>query len=209
MESTIPLLERYHAGDPTVLETILAQHYDWLWRFVSRNMGDHLRAFETSEDVVQEVLRQLIEHGPAFVPQDDSQFRRLVGTIVLNRLRDRNDHARAARRDRRREASGEREPISRIGVAAPSTDGPSQAAIRKEEASCLELALELMPPDDAYIIRRRRWDGAEFHEIGEELGLKPDAVQKRHVRSVAKLGGMIRRLEAGDLSGLAPDPLVF
>lgn len=207
MDSTIAQLERYHSGHADALDAILAQHRDWLWSYVRRNMGNHLRALETSEDVVQDVLRTLIERGPAFVPQDDSQFRRLVATIVLNRLRDRNDYIRAARRDRNRELSGEAGQISRIGAAAPSVDSPSQAAIRNEEASFLELALELLPSDDAHIIRRRRWDGAEFEEIAAEVEMTPTAVQRRHLRAVTKLGAMIRKLEVGDLSELAPDPL--
>ncbi len=206
-ESTIPLLERYHSGDTATLDAILAHHRDWLWSYVRRNMGAHLRALETSEDVVQDVLRSLIERGPAFIPQDDSQFRRLVATIVLNRLCDRNDYVRAARRDRRRELSGEAGQISRIGAAAPSVDSPSRAAIRNEEASFLELALELLPPDDAHIIRRRRWDEAEFEEIAAEIDSTAAAVQRRHLRAVTKLGGMIRKLEVGDLSELPPDPV--
>jgi DNA-directed RNA polymerase specialized sigma24 family protein len=63
------------------------------------------------------------------------------------------------------------------------------------------------PSDDAYIIRRRRWDGAEFETIAQELDMKSDAVQKRHVRSIVKLGALMRRLEAGDMTGLEEDPL--
>lgn len=206
MASTIELLESFHSGDNDALETLLETHRGWLWSYVSRNMGDHLRALETSEDVVQDVLRQLLERGPAFIPQDESQFRRLVATIVLNRLRDRNDYVRAARRDRAREASGDL-AISRIGATADSVESPSRVAVRNEEARLLELALELLPSDDAHIVRRRRWDEAEFAEIGVELDMKPETVQKRHVRAVAKLGGLMRQLESGDMSGLAEDPL--
>lgn len=206
-QSTIQLLESFHAGDARALDALLAQHRDWLWSYVSRNMGQHLRGLETSEDVVQDVLRALIERGPAFVPQDDSQFRRLVATIVLNRLRDRNDYVRAARRDFRRDLSGEAGQVSRIGMATPSVDSPSQAVVRKEEAGFLQLALELLPPDDAHIIRRRRWDEAGFDEIASELELTPAAVQRRHLRAITKLGALIRMLEAGDLSSLPPDPL--
>lgn len=206
-QSTSQLLESFHGGDSSALDEILARHRDWLWSYVRRKMGNHLRALETSEDVVQDVLRKLIERGPRFVPQDDSQFRRLVATIAMNRLRDQNDYVRAARRDRNREVQSSVGHVSRIGCAAPSVDSPSQAAIRKEESSFLELALEVIDPDDAHIIRRRRWDGAEFQEIAEELSMTAAAVQKRQVRAIAKLGGIMGRLQAGDLSDLAEDPL--
>ncbi|MFT4542109.1 MAG: RNA polymerase sigma factor (sigma-70 family) [Planctomycetota bacterium] len=204
VDSNASLLESYHTGDSSALDTILLQNRDWLWSYVRRKMGHRLRSLESSEDVVQDVLRKLIEQGPAFIPTDESQFRRLVGTIVLNRLRDRHDYMHAARRDRDRVAAGE--PISRIGVAAPSVNSPSRVVGRKEEVRLLELALELLPSDDSHIIRRHRWDGASFEEIGAELEMTASAVQKRHVRSVAKLGGLIRSLEAGDLSAF-PDPL--
>ncbi len=201
------LLERYHSGESRVLDELIARHRGWLWSYVSRQMGEHLRALESSEDVVQDVLRALIERGPAFIPQDDSQFRRLVATMVLNRLRDRNDFVRAARRDRNREVGGAEGQVSRIGIAAPSVDAPSRVAMRDEEVNLLGLALELMPSDDAHIIRRRRWDEAEFEEIAGELEMTAAAVQRRHLRALTKLGGLIRMLEAGDLSALPPDPL--
>ncbi|MFT5152131.1 MAG: RNA polymerase sigma factor (sigma-70 family) [Planctomycetota bacterium] len=206
-QTTTSLLENYHSGDASALDAILAQHRDWLWSYVRRNMGKHLRALETSEDIVQDVLRSLIERGPAFVPQDDSQFRRLVATIVLNRLRDRNDYVNAARRDMRRDLSGSAGQVSRIGAAAPSVDSPSQAAVRNEQVEFLELALELLPSEDAYILRRRRWDEASFDEIALEIESTGAAVQRRHLRAITKLGGLIRMLEAGDLSSLVPDPL--
>ncbi|MFT4537789.1 MAG: RNA polymerase sigma factor (sigma-70 family) [Planctomycetota bacterium] len=207
MESTIPLLEKFYAGDTSALDALLASHLGWLRNYVSRKMSNQLRVLETSEDVVQEVLSSLLERGPAFVPEDDSQFRRLIGTIVLNRLRDRNDYVCAARRDWRRRAGGDAGHVSRIGVAAESLDSPSMAAMRSEEAGHLHLAIELLPPDDAHIILRRRWDGAEFEDIGRELDMTGAAVQRRHLRAVRKLGTMLRNLKDGDLTELEEDPV--
>lgn len=204
--STPDLLHSYRAGDASALDALLAKHRDWLWSYVSRHMGDHLRAFEASEDVVQDVLRALIERGPAFVPADDGQFRRLAATLVLNRLRDRNDYARAACRDRALEATRIDGQVSRLGAVARSVDQPARQAERREQVGHVALALDLMPPDDAHVIRRRRWDGASFQEIGSELGISDDAAQKRHVRAMTRLGGLLKKLEKGDLSFL-PDPL--
>ncbi len=203
--STVELLQRHRRGDSGALGELLVRHRDWLWSYVRRRMGAELRRYEASEDVVQDVLRKLIEQGPAFAPQDDDQFRRLVATIVLNRLRDRHDWVHAAKRARADARGLDPLEISRIGVAAASVDQPSRAAERAEEAGFVNLALQLIDPDEAHLIRLRDWEGLEFAQIGIQLDIEPDAARMRFQRAVRRLGGMIKRLQEGDLHELAPD----
>jgi RNA polymerase sigma factor (sigma-70 family) len=198
-DETSTLLERYHAGEETALAAILERHGAWLRRYVSRRMGGVHRRFETSEDVVQDVFCKLIRHGPAFVPADDDQFRLIVGTIVLNRLRDRWRWARAGVRDPDREAS---RPVSRVGLAADSENRPDRLAGEGERRALLELAMELIDPGDAHLIRSHDWDGKDFSVLGEELGIKADAARMRYTRAVQGLGKMARRLRSGDLRDL-------
>jgi len=200
------LLERFHTtGDDDALGLLLERHRGWLWSYVRRHMWGAHRAFETSEDVVQDVLMRLLRQGPKFIPENEDTFRRLVATIVLNRLHDRYEWARAERRDKGREAGADALAITRLSPAADSIDSPSQVAGRNEEENLVRLALELIDPDDALAIESRQFQGLEFEAVGERLGVSGDTARKRFNRAVQNLGTMVKNLRNGHYDRLAPD----
>ena len=203
--STKALLERSWSGDSAAVEALIQQNHDWLWRYVRRRMGQDLRRFETSEDVVQDVLRKLIQRGPRFVPRNEEDFRRLVATIVINRLTDRHDWVHAARRDRRQEEQADARDWTHVGFAAPSKDAPSRVVAREEEQALLDLAMELMDPEDAYLIRLRNWEDLSWKDVGARLAIDANTARMRFSRAVVRLGEMTRRISTGDVSHLAPD----
>ncbi len=204
--SSVRLLELYHAEkDSRALDLLLARHRAWLWAYVRRYMSPAHRAFKASEDVVQDVLRRLIEKGPAFIPRDDDEFRRLVATIVLNEFRNKHDWIHAAKRTRAREHRIESSGISRIGIAANSASSPSNVAARREEGDFLQLALLLIPPDDAHVIRLREWEGLDFATIGAELGVAEGSARMRFHRAVQRMGNVAKDLRHGRLDEIAPD----
>jgi RNA polymerase sigma-70 factor (ECF subfamily) len=201
----VRLLARAHEGEESALDELVARQRDWLWRYVRRHMNPGLRAFETSEDVLQDVLYNLFRRGPVFVPRNEGEFRRLVATIVLNRLADRHAWARAERRDKGREAALQRSDGQVHEPATSSVQGVSRVAMQREEHSQVQLALELLDPDDARIIRLRKYDELEYAAIAEAEGIAADAARMRYNRALRKLGAMIRRVEEGSFEGLAPD----
>jgi RNA polymerase sigma factor (sigma-70 family) len=186
-------------------QRLLERHRPWLWKYVSRHMSAGQRAFETSEDVVQDVLRRLLEQGPAFIPQDEDQFRRLVATVVLNHLRNRHDWIHAAKRSPGQGKAQDSDAISRIGVAAHSKHSPSRIAARREEEGFLHLALTLIDPEDAQVIRLKEWQGSSYAAIGQELGVAEGTARMRFRRAVQRMGAMAKRLMEGNLKDLAPD----
>ena len=46
----------------------------------------------------------------------------------------------------------------------------------------MRLGLDLLAPEDSDLIIEHHWEGRSFGEIGERLGISPDAVRMRHVR---------------------------
>ena len=119
-DSSVQLLARAHDGDAEAVDALIARHRDWLWSYVRRHMNDGLRHFEASEDVVQDVLRKLIQRGPRFIPRNDDEFRRLVATIVINRLRDRHDWVNAGVRQGGEERIEADDAPTHIGLRADS-----------------------------------------------------------------------------------------
>ena len=202
---SVDLLRSAYGGDRKALNDLLALHRGWLWSYVRRHMGAGLRAFETSEDVVQDVLRNLILRGPHIIPRHEDDFRRFVATIVVNRLIDRHEWIHADRRSRGQECGQDEVDGALRGAADRSQETPSRVAIRKEESDQVELALQLIDPDEAHLIRLREWEGLSFDEIGTRVGATSDTARKGFGRAVRSLGRMLRKLDSGDLSDLAPD----
>lgn len=199
---SVVLLDSARRGDAQALEQLVERHREWLWAYVRRHMGEHLRRFEASEDVVQEALRRLLQQGPAFVPRDDDEFRRVVAVIVLNRLRDQHRWARVRGRELGGASLDADGAATRIGIAARTQDRPSQVVARNEEEALVRLALELLDPDDTAVLRLRSMEGLAFAAVGERLGIEPDAARMRFNRAMGRLGAMMARIEEGRLEEL-------
>lgn len=189
----LDLLEQYHTGAPRALELLIERLRPWLWSYVRSKMGPALRVGETSEDVVHEVLLKIFQKGPGFLPRTDDQLKRLVAAIALNRLRDRHDWISV-----RREVN---HAVSHIG----DDSTPSQRARHLEEAGLLEVALQVLDPEDALIIHERNWENLDFREISRRRDIAEDAARMRFNRAVRRLGRLVRQLESGDLDDIAPD----
>ena len=63
----------------------------------------------------------------------------------------------------------------------------------------MRLALELLDPEDRQLIVLRQWDNLEFNEIGEKMGLAPDAARMRFNRALPKLAMKVQQLQRGQI----------
>ncbi|MBK8233192.1 MAG: hypothetical protein IPK72_22065 [Candidatus Eisenbacteria bacterium] len=72
--STLELLDRWHAGDKAALLVLIERHAPWLKRYVGRQMTEKLRRFDTSEDVVQSILYNLLRYTPPSGPRTNVGF---------------------------------------------------------------------------------------------------------------------------------------
>lgn len=200
-DSSLKYLKRWHGGDEAALEALIRCHRPWVRSFVRQRLGDHLRGVHDSEDVVQEVLASLFRSGPAFLPENEAQFRALIARIVQNCICNLSDHLTAARRDRRRTSPIDSVAISVIGSSRAPTR-PDEHAARTEEEGHLRLAMELIEPDDKEILVMRDWESSSFRTIACELSIDEKSATRRYHRAVARLGRMTRKLQAGDLDDL-------
>ena len=202
--STTPeLVESYHRDrDDHLLLELYERHRDWVHGYVRRRMTDVHRKLDASEDVVQETFMALFRQGPAFVPPDDDTFRRLVGTIVVNRLHNRFRFLTAQRRDHRQEAGNAALEVSHLAPSIDSAEAPARAVEAAEERQLVALALELIDPDDAEVVRLRNDDDLGFAEIAERLGIGAGAARMRFNRALLRVGEVANRLAEGNYEGL-------
>jgi RNA polymerase sigma-70 factor (ECF subfamily) len=197
------LLERHLAGDRDALDTLVRKNRGWLHGVARMKLCEPLRAVGDSEDVVQAVMLDLLQYGPAFVPANDRQFRGLLARMVLNRVLEIARYGRADCRDLARARALQSGEISRIGPRERSSARPDRHAEAREEAAHVQVALSLLDPEDRLIIDLHRYDGLGFADIGARLGIQTKAANKRFARAVRRLGAELRRLRTGDLDELA------
>jgi RNA polymerase sigma factor (sigma-70 family) len=191
VDETLALLRRCHAGDRQALGEILERDLPWIRAQVEARLGAALRARVEGEDVVQQALLAALRHGPRFLVADQRQFRALLARIVENTLRKEHRFARQQRRD-----AGREEPLpsgSVVDLDAQATR-PSLAATRSEHRALVQLALELLPPQDREVVWLRQWEQQSFAAIGERLGLSEDATRMRFQRALGALAHLVARI---------------
>lgn len=201
---TMTLLDRWTAGDPDALLELVQLHASWLRRHVSRKMSAKMRKFDTSEDVVQSVMLNLLRGGPAFRPANAAQFRGLVARAVFNRLCELHDYCGRQARDPGREQALPSQP-SQFSVSIPSSADPGRQVSAREERDFVALALDQIDPEFRRLIVWRDFDGLSFAEIGERLSLSEEGVRSRYRRALGKLKLMTQQLREGRLDDLIED----
>jgi RNA polymerase sigma-70 factor (ECF subfamily) len=196
-DPTLQLLEEWHRGDERSLARLVEQHLPWLREQVDRRLGPALRQQGEVEDYLQDAMLDFLRDAPRFVVRDGTQFRALLGRVLENTLRDRNDWFRAKRRDLARKAPLPTESVLSLDPALQRSTTPSRDATRNEVRDWVRLALELLEAEDRKIILLREYEGRSFVEIGTELGMTANAVRMRWVRAVARLAEVMKELRGG------------
>lgn len=195
------LLDAWYQGDRGALVTLVERHAPWLRSHVRRKMSTKMRRFETSEDVVQSVLLNLLRFGPAFRPANELQFRALIAKAVCNRLCELHDYANAQARDPDQvEPFASRSAPLELGGA--SSEQPSRQAGDAEERDFIRWALLLIEPDDKRVIHWHDFEGREFGEIARLSDISEDAARSRYRRALIRLRAQVDDLKGGQLEKL-------
>lgn len=194
---TRDLLVRLHGGDREALETLLLQHLPWIEAQVRNRLGPVVRQDGETLDFVQEAMLDALRSGPRFVVESPDRFRALLLRIVENNVLDRVRYLQREQRDRRRHRGAASDSVLQLDEPVRSVTDPGDAASRNERVAWLQLALELLEPEDREAIRLREWDGLSFAEVGERLGVSEEAARKRYTRALPKLAQKVDALRRG------------
>lgn len=205
-DATPALLARWHAGEEAALSELVALHLPWLRDHVDHRLGAFLRRHADPDDYLQDIVLDFLRDAPRFQVRDGQQLRGLLVRVAENTLRDRNDWFRAKRRDLARNAPLPTESVLALDPALQRSTTPSRDATRTEMRDWVRLGLELLPPEDRKILVAREYDDRSFVDIGDEIGMTPNAVRMRWVRAVARLADVMQSLRAGQLPVAEPAP---
>jgi len=197
-ETTV-LLQRWNSGDARALQALLEAHLPWIRAHIHQRLGGLLRAKEETTDIVQDALLEFLRYGPRFECSSEAQLRFLLGRIAENVLRDRHDFYTRRRRQAARETPLPEDSVLILDPGAREVTRPDDALERKQWQAWVRLALELLDPEDRQLIVLRQWDNLEFNEIGEKMGIAPDAARMRFNRALPKLAMKVQQLQRGQI----------
>lgn len=195
-DSTSACLQRALAGDLDARAELLQRHVARLRAFVRPRLGARLRARESSQDVVQSVLREAwtgFERLPARETRlDRSGFARWLLRAADNKLKSRGRFWSRQRRSAAREepAADER----RLGeLAARDLATPSRALVAREELERVERAFATLPPVWREVVVLVRLQGLSHEQAARRLGRTPSATRTLLSRALARLATELER----------------
>lgn len=154
------LLRRIARGQEDALAELIRRYQGRLYQLAFRLLKDPSEA----EDALQEIFLKVYEHAGRFEPVStvSAWLHRITANHCLNRLR--------ARRPA--------DPLDNGGAAMlPAAEAnPLEALEEKELSKKLERLLTEMPERQSQALMLKQFGGLSYQEIGELMGLSPDAV---------------------------------
>jgi RNA polymerase sigma factor (sigma-70 family) len=186
------LVRAARAGDRISFEGLLRRSEERLVRLVRARMGDVLRGFEESSDLVQSALAEAVRSLPRFEYSGEGSFLRWLSTIVEHKIR---HHLRDLQRKRRDPARLGAEPMT--GIPGNVTT-PSEAAMGRELEERYAAALDQLEPAEQEVLLLHLDLGCSHAEIADALGApSPEAVRKRIARALVRLEQAMHRGGSG------------
>ena len=191
-DSTSVLLRRARSGDANALGRLLERHIARLEAFVARRISPGLRRQESSQDLVQSILREALRDFPRATPVDVGAFRAWLFVAADRKLKGRGRFWRRERRDPARElrldgaADTELSSKARPQLAGQDTT-PSRNASAREEIGRLVRAFASLPPDWREVILLARVENLSHAQIAARLGRSELATRSLLSRALARL----------------------
>ena len=197
-DGTLRLLQAWSRGNQDALRELLRLHLPWIRERVHQRLGRALRQRGDTDDFLHEAVLEVLRYTPRFLVGDGDAFRRLLGRIVENMLRDQHEFFARQRRALAREDPLPDDSVLCLDARARTATSPSQAAARDEEQTWLRLALELLAPEDRDVIVLREYERLAFAEVGARLGVAENAARMRFQRALARLAAVVEKLRRGE-----------
>ena len=146
------------------IRSALDRHERPLVRYATRITGD----VEQARDVVQETFLKIYKARDRYRPDAkfSSYMLRIAANICLSRLR----------RKRPLRLGGESDDGS-IEHADEETVQPSEALLSGELKERVRAAVDMLPDRQRMAILLNKFEGLDYTEVGEHLGLSPSATK--------------------------------
>jgi RNA polymerase sigma-70 factor (ECF subfamily) len=199
-DTTQTCLARALAGDAQARGELLERHMARLRAFVRPRLGARLRARESSQDVVQSVVREALRGMDGFELREaggSEGFARWLLRVADSKLKSRGRFWNRLRRSAATDApAGGLDTGDLADRGAPS---PSGAARSREELLRLEAAFATLPPAWREVVVLVRLQGLGHAEAARRMGRTESATRTLLSRALARLA---TELEGPDGNGV-------
>lgn len=175
MRETIELVQKAQTGDRAAMEEVLERYYPRVLGVVRARLGQKLRRYVESADVVQDTMGQVVKDFDVVEMRDEEALIRWISFLVENRIRDTAKFFGARKRGSGQVAerlvtgldSEERPLDARLVDDAPS---PPEKAARSEARESLEEGLASLSAEHREILERKAAQET-WSQIAEAMGL--------------------------------------
>jgi len=195
------MLSRLKSGDDEALAELFSQHRERLWRMVHFRLNRRLQGRVDTEDILQEAYLAAAKRVPHFAEESSTSFFIWLRMIVMQTLIDvHRRHLGAQMRDAGREIAirgcrySQTTSISMVARLVGHLTSPTQAALREEVSTQLEMALETMDPIDREVLALRHFEELTNSEVAEALDIQQKAASIRYVRAIKRLKGILSQM---------------
>jgi RNA polymerase sigma-70 factor (subfamily 1) len=188
VDDTADLVRRAQAGQRPALDTLFGRFRPTVLDLARRRLGAGLRSKEDPEDLAQTTFREAARDFPRYEYRGRRSFLAWLARILQNKIRDRAEYYRAAKRDSSREGSLW---VSRPGADdltfEPAAPLPSTTRMveRDEEFEILHEHLERLSPLHRDAIRLVFFEGLTLREAGRRMGGRTEDAVRMIVRRAA------------------------
>jgi RNA polymerase sigma-70 factor (ECF subfamily) len=191
---TQELLEQARQGQSAAFEELFARHRDRLRQAVAFRLDRRLAPRVDASDILQETYLEAARRLAEYLRRQDMPFylwlRWIAGDKVLA------CHRRHVLADKR--AIGREVPPLPVDSSAQFVRGmlgqdpsPSQVVAAAELAERLRLALEQLDEEERELILWRHFEQLTNREIAQLLRISDAAANKRYIRALQRLRGLL------------------
>jgi RNA polymerase sigma-70 factor (ECF subfamily) len=200
---TEELLNQAARGDPSAVETLLAQHRDQLHAMVRLRMEGRLAARIDPSDVVQEALMEATAKLPDYLAKRALPFYPWLHRLAWEKLVKLHErHLHADKRSVLREEAGALELpddsvlnlARRLAAGGPS---PSEQLMHQEMCERVRSALARLPENDREVLALRYLEELSTAGVAAVLLISEAAVKMRHRRALDRLSRLLEDLSQG------------
>lgn len=188
------LLERARRGEAAAFEELFARHRERLRQGIGLRLDRRVAARLDVSDVLQETYLEAARRLPAYLARPDLPFYAWLCWLAREKVLEcHRAHLGAGKRAVGRELPPLPADSSALLVGGLLGPGPtpSQAAAAAELAERLRLALEALDDDERELILWRHFEQLRNQEVARLLGVTPAAANKRYVRALQRLRGLL------------------
>jgi RNA polymerase sigma-70 factor (ECF subfamily) len=170
------LMARYQQGEVAAFAELVARHEKKLWNFIRRFVADSTAA----EDLLQEVFLRVIRSAAEWQPS--AKFSTWIYTIARNLCTDsarRGTFRKAESLDKTPGATSDESGPRRIDRVPSPNDNAEQAAMNREIASRVDVALAALPVEQREVFLMREMMDMSFAEIAVATKTSEPTVKSR------------------------------